>query len=233
MTARSFPSAVNDRLDDNLPIPVFFVRLNIDTDPVYAWTGFGPKSFTSTGDSALDGITFLGIGNIAEIGSLEEKEDGSQSVPLILPGVDLNDDVLKQIVRDNRTWRRKKGYIWFTTMEPDGTLSGTPTRVKTGRMDVFSVEQDGEEGVVKVDLEAFASHVSEALNSAYSEQVFLIDSTDTSQNFAHALANMVPEIGPRDGQVSGGGAYGGGGGSGGENRGGGAFRSPNASREFV
>lgn len=174
--------------------PVWIVRLDITTDPVYAWTGRGPFAPTSTGDDALDGNTFIGVGNIGKITAVKDGEKGSSAVTLSLPGVDLNDDLLKQIITNSETWQFRQAWIWFGLLDNSLGVIANPTRIKTGRMDQMMIGGSGSEGTVNVIVESYQAYAQRALQSRYIDQKIL-DATDKSQDFVHDLSNKQPGVG--------------------------------------
>lgn len=191
---RDLTAGMITEVQEPLIKPVWILRLDIDTDPLYAWTGRGDFSPTGTGDSALDGNTFIGLGNIGKIGDIEDTENGSNTVQLVLPGVDLNETALQEVVLNERLWQNRQGWIWFGLLDTTYNTIISPTRVKTGRMDQMTVSGSGGTGTVTVALESHQSYVSQALNTRYSQQDEL-DATDTSQDYVHDLANRQPGIG--------------------------------------
>ena len=192
--ARDLTAGMITEVQEPLIKPVWILRLDIDTDPVYAWTGRVDFMPTGTGDTALDGFTFIGLGNIGKIGNIEDAENGSSAVQLVLPGVDLNETALQQVVLNERLWQNRQGWIWFGLLNTTYGVIVNPVRVKTGRIDQMTVAGDGSSGTVMVTLESHQSYVSQALNTRYSQQNEL-DATDTSQDYVHDLANKQPGIG--------------------------------------
>lgn len=186
---------------------VWLLRLDVQGDPVYIHTGFGSLYFGSGlgYDPALVGYTFLGAGNVGSIEAVTDASDGSQSLNLVLPGVDITLDYLHQLVASGDKWQRYAAYIWIATMDATGALVGKPIRIKRGRMDqmLFTIDPNNQTGTLTVTIESQAAWSGEALNSRYSEQS-QIDSTDTSQNFVADLANRTPEIGNTKSNASGG-----------------------------
>jgi len=200
--------------------PAWVVRLDIQGDPLYAWTGLRDYSPVATGDASLDGVVYEGVGHIGQVGNIIDSVEGSQAVSLTLPGIDLADDALKQFVWDARVWQFRRAWMWIALMDETGSVIGRPIRFKTGRMDRVRAGSEGGEGSLVVDLESHQAYAAEALTSRYSEQIE-IDSTDTSQRYVHDLANRQPSLGvaptpftvaPGTPETGGGGGGGGGGG---------------------
>jgi hypothetical protein len=200
----------------------WIIRLDIETDPVYAWTGLGPLVVGASQflDAEINGRTYTGLANIGEIGRIVDTMSGSQAVKLTLPGVRLDDDALHQIVFDQRKWQGRRGFLWVVPITEGGALAGEPVRAKTGRMDNLKVERRQGEGVVRIELESFAAYSQRAILTRYSEQKEL-DATDTSQDYVHDLANRTAGIGDKANATSGNSYGGSSGGGGGGTRGGG------------
>lgn len=173
--------------------PVWIVRLDIENDPILAWTGRGDFMPTGTGDAALDGFTFTGLGPIDAISNIKDALGGSQAVTLTLPGVDLQDDALRQVVLNSETWQFRQAWIWFGLLNASYGVIADPTRIKTGRMDQMKINMDGQDATVSLIVESFQSYAQEKFNSRYIQQPD-IDAMDESQKFVHDLANKQPVI---------------------------------------
>lgn len=210
--------AVGAILDGDVVPVAFIIRLDVEGDPLYAWTGFGDLTFAAgaTGDSALDGKTFAGITHlVADVGAVQDSRGGSGALEVSLPGVDLTDEAMRQVVYDRRRWQFKPAWVWLAILDDNGNVVGKPIRLKSGRMDRMPVEEteDGV-GTVTCVIEGYQAYGSEPLSTRYSEQED-IDSADTSQKWVWQLANMTPGLGQANQLAGGSGGDGGGGGGGG------------------
>jgi hypothetical protein len=198
--------ALSTALDGTSLNMAYILRLDIVTDPVFIWTGLGDLSFGAgvTGDTALDGQTFFGITHlVADIGAVEDQQGGSGGLEIVLPGVDLTDEALRQIVWDRRKWQFLPGRLWMVFLDDNGAVIGKPVRMRSGKMDQVLVRESNDgTGVVKIVVESQQVYASEASSTRYSEQ-YMIDATDTSQNWIWQLANMSPIIG-KNNMVTGG-----------------------------
>jgi hypothetical protein len=190
--------ALSTALDGQTLNMAYILRLDITTDPVFAWTGMGDLTFAAgaTGDSALDGQTFQGITHlVADIGAVQDQQGGTNALEISLPGVDLTDEAMRQIVYDRRKWQFKPGRLWLVFLDDAGAVIGKPVRLRSGKMDLMTVqENDDGTGIVKCIVESQQAYASEPLASRYSEQSN-VDATDTSQKYVWQLANMTPTIG--------------------------------------
>lgn len=194
--SRSLDAATQAALVAPTIYPVWLIRLDFVGEPVYIHTGLGPLSFVSGFDTPLNGLTFNGIGNVGSISVITDGIDGSQAVTLTLPGVNLANDYLHQIVVDADLWQRQLAYIWLATFDGANNLVGKPFRVKSGRIDQLNltIDPDSKTGSIDVVIESQQAYSSTALGSRYVEQN-QIDSTDNSQAYVYDLANKTPTIG--------------------------------------
>lgn len=176
----------------------YIIRLDVEGDPLYAWTGFGDLTFTAgqTGDAALDGMTFQGITHlVADIGAVSDAQGGSGALEVIVPGVDLMDEAMRQVVYDKRRWQFRTARVWLVLLDDSGALIGNPIRLRSGRMDQMPVKEDDDgTGTVKCVIESQQAYATGALSTRYSEQKEL-DTSDTSQDWVWQLANMTPALG--------------------------------------
>lgn len=194
---RTLTSGMQTEVAADVIKPVWILRLDIETDPLYVWTGRGNFIPTGTGDTSLDGFTFLGLGNIGNISAIRDTNRGSSAVKVSLPGVDLNDTALKELLTDAKKWQFRQAWVWFGLLNTTYGVVVDPFRVKTGRMDHLSITGSGTSGTVVVEIESNQSFVSEASGTKYSEQKELIDSNDVSQDYTYDLANSNPGIGDK------------------------------------
>lgn len=173
------------------------IRLDIVGDPLFCWTGLGDLTFSAgqTGDSALDGNTFLGTGTAVEIGVSSDGAGGSDVLELALAGVSITDPILRQIIYNHNRWQFKPAYVWMMLLDPvTSAIVGKPFRIKTGRIDQMPYDEDKGKGIVKCKIEGQQSYGKQPLATRYSEQKD-IDPNDISQDFVYSLANMTASFG--------------------------------------
>ena len=184
--------------------PVWFLWLDIEDDPLFAFTGIGEIAFAEdeTGDAALDGNTFAGIGVAAMIGDIEESENGSGATRITIPGVDPALPGFKPLIADRKKWQFRRAVLWFSYMTEDGTgLVDDPQREKTGRLDGLEVTHDRDTCTISINIEGFAASGQYPTGTKYAEQPE-IDPNDIGMSFVSDLVNKQPEIGPGSSQPS-------------------------------
>lgn len=201
--------AVGSALDSSSINWAYIIRLDVENDPLFAWTGFGDLTFgaSQTGDTALDGQTFQGITHlIAEVGAVQDGQGGSGALEIVVPGVDLQDEMMRQVVFDRRRWQFRPGRVWIALFDDNGALLGNPIRMRSGYMDKMTVTEDDDgQGTVKCIIESQQAYAGPALNTRYSEQRE-IDSADNSQDWVWQLANMTPALGQANNMAGSGGS---------------------------
>lgn len=198
MSNRTLDSSTKTALLADPTYLIFILRLDIANDPVYIHTGLGPSlTFGAGYDIPLQGFTFLGLGVIGSIDAVNDSTNGSQSLNLVLPGIDTSVDYLHQLINNGDLWQRKLAYLWMATVDSTCALIGKPVRLKSGRIDQLTmvIDPTNAKGELTVSLESQQAYSGDALFSRYAEQKDLVDSTDISQDFAAASANAIPGIG--------------------------------------
>jgi hypothetical protein len=172
------------------------IRLDIEGDPLFAWSGIGDLVFAAgqTGDPALDGQTFSGTGDILEVGTVSDSIGGSDALEIALPGVNLQDPILRQVIYNRNRWQFRRAWVWMMLLdETTGEIVGNPFRIKTGRMDAMPYSED-EDGTVKCRIEGQQAYGDTPLDTRYSEQG-LLNPNDKSQSWVLSLANMTAALG--------------------------------------
>lgn len=173
------------------------VYLNILGDPLFCWSGIGDLVFTAgqTGDPSLDTFTFLGTGTIIEISAVSEGVGGSDALEIALPGVDIAQPMLRQLITNRNRWQFRRAVVWLMALDPvTFAIAGNPFRIKTGRMDQMPYSENNKSGTVKCKIEGQQSYGNTPLASRYSEQID-INVNDVSQKYVHSLANMTAALG--------------------------------------
>lgn len=194
---RPLTAATSAALDKPvLPLAVI-LYLDIEGDPLFAWTGIGDLPFAAgeTGDPSLDGKTFFGTGTIMEVSQISDGVGGSDALEISLPGVDVGQPMLRQLITNRNRWQFRRAVVWLMALDPDtDAIAGKPFRIKTGRMDQMPYAENDKNGTVKVSIEGQQAYGNVPLATRYSEQTD-VNPNDTSQRYVHSLANMTASIG--------------------------------------
>lgn len=139
--------------------PFFLVKLAFDTADVNLWTGLGELSF--------DGDTYQGAGDMLGISHAEETQEvEAQGMQFTLTGVATT---LIALAMDE-DYQERPAYLWIGCFDTDGTIVADPIPLFVGRMDVMTLEDDGETATIVLT----AEHRLIDLNRAY-ERNFTLD----------------------------------------------------------
>ncbi|WP_339862372.1 hypothetical protein [Paremcibacter congregatus] len=186
--------------------PVLIARLDIAGDPVLGWTGPGLFAPSGTGDAALDGQIFDPTEAPVDMSDVVDNQGVGEPVTITMAANDLDQDVLRQLVRDRRVYIGRKAWLWFALLDDtEAAVLPNPERLKTGVIVSMSYTRSPEEEIVEVVID-------EDLGGTRSNELRIIDHTrfwptDTFSSFVHKLVNRPRGI---RGAVSTGGGGGGG-----------------------
>jgi hypothetical protein len=134
--------------------PVLIGRFDIVTDPLTAWTGPGTFAPSGTADSALNGQVFVTLAPFVEVSNIVEDQGIGGPIQISISGHDLDEDLLRQIVRDKRKWRGQPCYLWMGLLNADeSTVVADPVRIKTGVMTQMTTQRDEEGATVTVTVD--------------------------------------------------------------------------------
>ena len=170
--------------------PVLIVRMDIEDDPVTVWTGHGLFAPTGTGDAALDSQVFSAVAGIGEISDFVSKEGMADPVTATLFGVDIDDPLLRQIIRDGRKWRGKPCWIWmgfYDLSDPDRPIVAYPRRMKYGVLTKIEVQRGKDIGAVIATIDEDEDAAYTEIHRYDSQRDFF--SADEAADYMHLLAN--------------------------------------------
>ena len=147
-------AATQGALESRVVTPVLILRLDILTDPLTAWTGFGTFAPSDTGDTAMDGQVFVPAAPVVEMSDISENQGIGDSVTLTIAGNHIDLPLLRQIVRDRRQWRGRDAWIWIGLLDEDkASVYTSPIRVKTGVMTQMTVDRKPTNATVTITID--------------------------------------------------------------------------------
>lgn len=184
---RDLSSAMSTALDARVVRPVLIGRLDIQTDPVAAWNGPGVFAPSGTGDTELDGYTFDGIEGFIDLSSIKEDQGIGGPVTITAAAHDLDEVLLKQVVRDKRAWRGQAAFLWLGLLDDDTNVISNPTRIKTGVMTAMEIRRGPDTAAIIVTIDQDFGNASGAPFRILDHP--RIWSSDTFSTFMTALSN--------------------------------------------
>lgn len=141
--SRTIPAAIDADLDDRFLIPVFFVALDFDTDPLYLHTDIGTISVLSQ--------TWQGAGGLGSISPIEETTEFAS--PGVKFRLQLTDESAGSIYEEitQQDFYQREVVIYFATRDiSTGLLAADPFEIQRYKMDVPEITYGG--GSAFVDL---------------------------------------------------------------------------------
>jgi hypothetical protein len=121
--------------------PILLASLSFAT-PVHIWTGYGTITVGST--------AYLGIGTLGSISPVEETTDlAARGISMQLSGVPTA--MLAVALTEN--YQGRECSVLFGALEASGALVSSPVTIFSGRMDVMSINDDGQNATIGMSAE--------------------------------------------------------------------------------
>lgn len=168
----------------------WFIYLDISGDPL-RFTTFGKDvTFASTGDSDLDGNTFVSFGGkLIEVSDVSNSESGSDALTIQLSGIVSVDSGLVTEIGNKALWQGRLARIWFQIYDETGvTPQGAIVQHYTGYMSKVTFNAKPEEQQIQLSIENYLAFTTAPSNRTYLGQK-TYDSADTSAQATLAAAN--------------------------------------------
>ena len=121
--------------------PILLASLSFAT-PVHIWTGYGTITVGST--------AYLGIGTLGSISPVEETTDlAARGISMQLSGVPTA--MLAVALTEN--YQGRECSVLFGALQASGALVSSPVTIFSGRMDVMSINDDGQNATIGMTAE--------------------------------------------------------------------------------
>jgi hypothetical protein len=121
--------------------PIILASLSF-TQPVNLWSGYGTITYAGTG--------YLGIGTLGTISPVEETTDlAARGITMQLSGV----PTAMIAVALSENYQGKECSVMFGALDSSGALVSTPITIFSGRMDVMSINDDGQNATIGMTAE--------------------------------------------------------------------------------
>jgi hypothetical protein len=138
---RSLSNDMTTEVSASQLAPIILVSLSFST-PLNLWSGYGTITYNSTG--------YLGIGTLGTISPVEETTDlAARGITMQLSGV----PTAQIAIALTENYQGRECSVLFAAMASDGTLVSTPVTVFSGRMDVMSINDDGQNATIGMTAE--------------------------------------------------------------------------------
>lgn len=121
--------------------PIILASLSFST-PVHLWSGYGTITYGGTG--------FLGIGTLGTISPVEETTDlAARGLTMQLSGV----PTAMIAVALSENYQGRECSVMFGALDSSGALVSSPITIFSGRMDVMSINDDGQNASIGMTAE--------------------------------------------------------------------------------
>jgi len=121
--------------------PILLASLSFAT-PVHIWSGYGTITVGST--------AYLGIGTLGSISPIEETTDlAARGISMQLSGVPTA--MLAVALTEN--YQGRECSVLFGALQASGALVSSPVTIFSGRMDVMSINDDGQDATIIMSAE--------------------------------------------------------------------------------
>ena len=138
---RSLSNDMTTQVSASQLAPIILASLSFST-PVNLWSGYGTITYIGTG--------YLGIGTLGTISPIEETTDlAARGISMQLSGV----PTAQIAIALTENYQGRECSVLFAAMASDGTLVSTPVTVFSGRMDVMTINDDGEQAIIGMTAE--------------------------------------------------------------------------------
>lgn len=198
--------ALSDRYTADVVRPLFVAWLDFTVDPIRAWTGPGDFSPSSTGDTDLDGNTFLGVEGAVAMSEIHEGLSGTSPLTITYSAHNLTAPGLLQIVADDRIWLKRKAVVWVAFLQDDqASVHPEVERLFAGVMvNADSTRKFGEPAKLEITMDLNLRKSGDATTRLTDHKRF--NATDTATTRIVQLANGTLNSVQFNPRTSGGGA---------------------------
>lgn len=140
--SRNLTSDVQTQLSASELEPFFAIKLNFDSGALRLWTGYGEITVASE--------TYTGGGQLLNVSPVEETvEVAARGVTLSLNGIDAS--LITYALTENYQTRSAKVYLGVLS---SGAVVADPYLVFDGRMDVMTIDDNGETANIAMTAES-------------------------------------------------------------------------------
>lgn len=176
--ARSLTASMITQVTAKTLAPFLAAQFQFANGDVNVWSGIGDLTF--------DGTTFQGVGDFGGVSEVEETEEmravnvtfSLSGVPSSLVSTALSDD-----------YQNRAATLWFGVLDSACSVVSDPYQVFRGRMDVMSIDDDGEQATIEVSCESRLADLQRTAGWTYTteDQVALGYSDDRGFEFVPRL----------------------------------------------
>jgi len=181
-------------LDAPVLVPFWVGWLDFLHDPIRVHTAPYTATYAGTGDPDLDGHIFqAGNASVITVGPVTHKEDGSETVTVMLSGQIGPDTGVMDEIGDRANFQGRIARLWKGLMQPGTTNIIDVWPYYTGFMQVPRFVGNRESQTIALDIEGYYSMFSRAKGRTYLGQKDF-DPGDDSATASIAIANGTSQL---------------------------------------
>jgi hypothetical protein len=156
---RNVTTQVIDALAASMVRPAFFVEAWFTSGPIHVWTGYGSVSW--------NGQTWLGVGTLGSISTIEEGSDiQARGITLEMSGIDVN--LLEGILSEFQVGLPVR--VWLGLFDSTMALIPDPLLSFAGRMDQPTLDVGGETASISINCESRLIDMNVACDRRYTDE---------------------------------------------------------------
>lgn len=139
--ARGLQSAMESAVEATEVRPFVLIDLMFSS-PIYLWSGYGDLSYTNT---------YLGVGELLSINSIEESQDlGANGLQIDLSGINGTTLLTKALSEE---YQGKTVTVRLGAKDSSGNIISDPIIIYSGFMDVMVINEGVEESTISLSVE--------------------------------------------------------------------------------
>ena len=142
MPDRGMTAAMDTAMTAVVKHPILLVKFIFDSADLNLWSGVGEITF--------NGDVYTGTGALGGISAVEETEQ-TKAAGLVFSITGIPSSFISTALGEDYQGRTAK--LWFGAMDAAGGLVVDPELLFVGRMDVMTIDEDGETATIKVSVE--------------------------------------------------------------------------------
>lgn len=171
--------------------PAEFIWIDVLGDPIRITTFGQDVTFSSTGDSDLDGNLFHSFDHRAiSVGDISDTDTGSDTLTITLSGIVSIDGTLMGEIATTTNWRGRSVRVWKQVYDPTGvTKQGAIIPFYTGYASKVTIMPAPDSQTIQLEVENYLAVFSSASNRSYLNQSDY-DAADASAQATLAASNM-------------------------------------------
>ena len=142
MADRGLTAGMDTAMTAAVKHPILLFKFAFDANDVNLWSGIG--------DITFGGDVYTGAGDLIGVSPVEETEQ-TKAVGVVFVISGIPSSFISLALAENYQGRAAK--LWFGAMDDSGAIIVDPELIFVGRMDVMTIDEDGDTATIKIGVE--------------------------------------------------------------------------------